>query len=744
MSDLLVFSDDERKLLLIQYKQLSLSLSDSFNYTDRKNIRNLLESAYNKGVFVRDNKANPFNILLGTCLIMVNELSLKRRSTLSYLLFKLVLCNEVKIEEINQIFTTDISSMIRGLIKIHQLYEKKPVIQSENFSKLLLTFSEDLRVVLIILAEKLYNLRVVMRTCEDDDLKLKFTNEASYLYAPLSHRLGLYKVKSELEDLALKYSNRKVYSEIAKKLAETKKSRDAFIKSFISPIEERLNPLNIKFEIKGRTKSIHSIYNKLRKQQIEFEKIYDLFAIRIIVDVPYDQEKIVCWNIYSIITDMYQPNPKRLKDWISIPKSNGYESLHITVLGPQNKWVEVQIRSQRMDEIAESGLAAHWKYKGGKAEKGMDEWLKSMREILEDAESTSAGDIMQDLKPESVNNEIYVFTPKGDVYKLPIGSTVLDFAFEIHTNLGCKCVGAKIGSKIVNIRHKLTSGDQIEILSSPQQSPKQDWLKIVKTSRARIKIKQSFKEEENKLALFGKELFYRRMKNRKIDVEEAILMRLIKKEGFKMVNSFFAEIANEKLDVNLMIDHYLDVEKKEKDITSSDLKTADSYVPVSSFSSNESLNKDDEIIIDRDLTGIDYKLAKCCNPIYGDDVFGFLSINGGIKIHRIQCPNAHELFSRFGYRILKAKWMGKAGSTYPITLYVIGNDDIGIVTNITSIINKEKNISLRSISIDTHAGLFEGQMTVMVQDLSSLDHLIRKIESIKGVKSVSRTSTKFD
>lgn len=740
MQDNFIFTEDERKLFLYQYKKLAEALSDSITFSDRKQLRLLLSLGYDRGVFARGNTLyNPLNLLLGTCLIMVTELSLKRRSTLSYLLYPLVLSNITSIDEINAIFNTDVSGILKGLIKIHQLYEKRPVIQSENFSKLLLTFSEDLRVVLIILAEKLYNLRVVMRNCDDDDLKIKFTNEASYLYAPLSHRLGLYKVKSELEDLALKYSNRKVYSDIAKKLAETKKSRDEFIHSFIAPIEERLRPLNVKFEIKGRTKSIHSIYNKLRKQQIEFEKIYDLFAIRIIVDVPFDQEKIVCWNIYSIITDMYQPNPKRLKDWISIPKSNGYESLHITVLGPQKRWVEVQIRTQRMDEIAESGLAAHWKYKGGKSEKGMDEWLKNMREILVDAESMTAGDIMQDLKPESVNNEIYVFTPKGDVYKLPKGATVLDFAFEIHTNLGCRCVGAKIGSKIVNIRHELASGDQVDILTSPQQSPKQDWLKIVKTSRARVKIKQSFKEAENKLALYGKELFYRRMKNRKIDVDEGVLMRLIKKEGYKMVNSFFAEIGKEKLDVNLMIDHYLDIDKKEKEITTIDSKTAESFIPSAKYSIDDSFSKEDEIIIDRDLKGIDYKLAKCCNPVYGDDVFGFLSINGGVKIHRTQCPNAHELFSRFGYRILKAKWTGKSGSSYPITLYVIGNDDIGIVTNITSIINKEKNITLRSISIDTHAGLFEGQMTVMVQDLVSLDNLIKKIQTIKGVKSVSRT-----
>ncbi|MGL5319034.1 MAG: RelA/SpoT family protein [Bacteroidales bacterium] len=740
MASSVLFNSEERLLLLRQYKELAIHLNDSVPYHERRLLRMILKGAALGGAYQRDlNGANPFVALLGVCLIMTKELSLKRRSTLSFILFDAISSGYITLEEVNSLFKTDISILVKGLGKINELYEKRPAIQSENFSKLLLTFSEDLRVVLIMIADRLYILRVVMRTCVNEELRMKYLSEASYLYAPLCHRLGLYKIKSEMEDLSLKYSNREIYSEIAQKLKETKRSRDAFIESFIQPVEEKIQTLGIAFEIKGRTKSIHSIYNKLRKQKIEFEKIYDLFAIRVVVDVPIEQEKIVCWNIYSIITDMYQPNPKRLKDWISIPKSNGYESLHITVLGPENRWVEVQIRSARMDEIAESGLAAHWKYKGGKAERGMDEWLKSMREILEYADSTP-GDIMQELKPDSVSNEIYIFTPKGDVYKLPKGATVLDFAFEIHTTLGCKCVGAKIGNKNVTIKHELNSGDQVEILTSPQQTPKRDWLNIVKTSRAKVKIKQSFKEEENKLATFGKETFYRRMKNRKLEIEEPTLMRLIKKEGYKMVNSFFADLGAEKIDVNLMIEHYIDIERKEREGLGTESKTADTYVSVPV---HEDLSaKDDEIVIDRDLKGIDYKLAKCCNPIYGDEVFGFLSINGGIKIHRMQCPNAHEMFTRFGYRILKARWTGKAGSQYPITLYVIGNDDIGIVTNITSIINKEKQITLRAISIDTHAGLFEGQLTVMVSDTSSLDGLIKKIKTIKGVKNVSRTSSK--
>ncbi|MGL5918879.1 MAG: HD domain-containing protein, partial [Bacteroidales bacterium] len=413
MASTVLFKSEERSLLLSQYKELAGYLDGAVSFHERKLLRNILKGAAVHGAYQRDlNGANPFNVILGVCLIMTKELSLKRRSTLSFILFNAISSGYISLEEVNSLFNTDISILIRGLGKINELYEKRPAIQSENFSKLLLTFSEDLRVVLIMIADRLYLLRVIMRTCENEELRMKYLSEASYLYAPLCHRLGLYKIKSEMEDLSLKYSNREVYSEIARKLKETKKSRDAFIEAFIKPVKEKVDTLGISFEIKGRTKSIHSIYNKLRKQKIEFEKIYDLFAIRIVVDVPVEQEKIVCWNIYSIITDMYQPNPKRLKDWISIPKSNGYESLHITVLGPENRWVEVQIRSARMDEIAESGLAAHWKYKGGRSERGMDEWLKSMREILEYADSTP-GDIMQELKPDSVSNEIYIFTPKG-------------------------------------------------------------------------------------------------------------------------------------------------------------------------------------------------------------------------------------------------------------------------------------------------------------------------------------------
>ncbi|MGL4411763.1 MAG: RelA/SpoT family protein [Bacteroidales bacterium] len=738
MNQLSYFTQEERELFLRQYKELAKLLSEAISYGERVRLRELVTQAIEAGCYKRTrNGINVLTRIMGTCLIMVNELSLKRRSTLSLLFFNPVKHKFITIEQLNLALDCDLAPIMKGLLKINSLYDKNPAIHSENFSKLLLTFSEDIRVVLIMIADRLYMLRSVMRYCEDESLRNVVISEASYLYVPLSHRLGLYRIKSEMEDLVLKYTQREVYGEIAKKLSETKVSRDAFIETFIAPIKEKVAQTNITFDIKGRTKSIHSILNKLRKQQIEFEKIYDLFAIRIIVDVPIEQEKSVCWNVYSIVTDMYQPNPKRMKDWISIPKSNGYESLHTTVLGPGGRWVEVQIRSKRMDEIAERGLAAHWKYKGGKSERGIDEWLNSMREVLE-SDSTTPMDVMQELKPEIVDNEIFVFTPKGDLHKLPKGATVLDFAFDIHTNLGCRCVGGKIGNRNVTIKHQLNSGDQVEILSSAQQTPKRDWLTFVKTSRARIKIKQSLQEEENKQAEFGKESLMRRMKNRKIEPDEATLMRLIKKRGFKTVTSFYAEIAAERLEVNQVIELYLELERREKEgAPVPEIRTTDGYYQPKPIADDHG-SKDDVLVIDQDLKGIDYHLAKCCNPIYGDDVFGFVSINGGIKIHRESCPNAKEMHSRFGYRIVKARWTGKVGAQYPITLRVIGQDDIGIVSNITSIITKERNISLRSISLDTHAGLFEGQLTVMLDDTSTLEGLMKKIKTIKGVKDVTR------
>lgn len=568
------------------------------------------------------------------------------------------------------------------------------------------------------------------------EARTQVANEAAYLYAPLAHKLGLYKLKSELEDLSLKYTEHDVYYHIKDKLNETKASRDKYIAAFIEPIQHKLEEAGLKFHMKGRTKSIHSIYQKMKKQKCPFEGVYDLFAIRIILDSPVDKEKQECWQVYSIVTDMYMPNPKRLRDWLSVPKSNGYESLHTTVMGPEGKWVEVQIRTERMDEIAERGLAAHWRYKGVKGESGLDEWLTSIRETLENADSDL--EVMDQFKLELYEDEVFVFTPKGDLYKMPKGATVLDFAFAIHSKLGSKCIGAKVNGKNTQLKQTLNSGDQVEVMTSNTQTPKRDWLNIVTTSKARTKIRQAIKEIEARQTEFAKETIERKFKNRKLEYDEAVMMRLIKKLGYKTVTEFYQDIANETRDANDIIEKYLELKKKEtenrEDIV---YRSAENFSMQTA--QDDKTFKEDVLVIDQNLKGLDFKLAKCCNPIYGDDVFGFVTISGGIKIHRTDCPNARELQSRFAYRIVKARWAGKShGKQYPITLRIVGHDDIGIVTNITSIINKENDILLRSISIDSHDGLFSGMMTVMVDDTSKLESLVKKIKTVKGVKQVNR------
>ena len=539
-----------------------------------------------------------------------------------------------------------------------------------------------------------------------------------------------------MRDRGLKYTEHDVYYHIKDKLNETKASRDKYIAAFIEPIQHKLEEAGLKFHMKGRTKSIHSIYQKMKKQKCPFEGVYDLFAIRIILDSPVDKEKQECWQVYSIVTDMYMPNPKRLRDWLSVPKSNGYESLHTTVMGPEGKWVEVQIRTERMDEIAERGLAAHWRYKGVKGESGLDEWLTSIRETLENADSDL--EVMDQFKLELYEDEVFVFTPKGDLYKMPKGATVLDFAFAIHSKLGSKCIGAKVNGKNAQLKQTLNSGDQVEVMTSNTQTPKRDWLNIVTTSKARTKIRQAIKEIEARQTEFAKETIERKFKNRKLEYDEAVMMRLIKKLGYKTVTEFYQDIANETRDANDIIEKYLELKKKEtenrEDIV---YRSAENFSMQTA--QDDKTFKEDVLVIDQNLKGLDFKLAKCCNPIYGDDVFGFVTISGGIKIHRTDCPNARELQSRFAYRIVKARWAGKShGKQYPITLRIVGHDDIGIVTNITSIINKENDILLRSISIDSHDGLFSGMMTVMVDDTSKLESLVKKIKTVKGVKQVNR------
>jgi len=718
----------------VQYSNLLRLYPALFTYEERKELRAIIKLYYAHFPSEGEAPGRSISDKMHIVQIVLEEIGLGKAAVLSVLFHELVENKQLSISEIETKFNTQVSSIIQGMMRVRELYERNASLETENFRKLFLTFAEDVRVILIIIAEHLQ----IMRTLEmfPEESRQNIARETSFLYAPLAHRMGLYAVKTELEDLSLKHTNREIYHEIAKKLNETKRSRDQFISEFIAPLKDKLDELGFKFEIKGRTKSIHSIYTKIKKQNTIFENIYDLFAIRIIFDVPVEREKAACWQAYSIVADMYQPNPKRLRDWLSIPKTNGYESLHTTVLGPEGRWVEVQIRTVRMDEVAEKGLAAHWKYKGIKSESGMDEWLKSIREILENPE-LNAVDFMDEFKLNLYDKEVFVFTPNGDLHKLPKGATALDFAFSIHSGLGSKCVGAKVNGKNMTIKYVLNNGDQVEVLTSPTQKPNPAWLHIVTTSKAKTKIRQALKEVEFKDAEMGRETIIRRFKNWKIELDDGKISRLAKKKGYKTVSDFYQEIAHEKLDMHVVRDAYLDLDKPT--ITEfSELRKADSFSK--DILSPETTSKDDVLVIGEDLKGVDFRLAKCCNPIFGDDVFGFVSVIGGIKIHKTDCPNAPQMIARFGYRIVKARWSGKSvGSQYPITLRIVGLDDIGIVTNITSLISKEKNISLRSISIDSNAGLFTGNLTIMVTDTHELEGIIKKIRIVKGVKSISRS-----
>ena len=716
-----------------QYSKFLRLHPNLFTFEERKEIKALFIKHFEQFPAEGTAPGKSISDKISIVEIILGEVGLGKAAVLSVLLHELVEKKLLTIEEIERKFNTQVSSIIQGLLRVGELYERKSSLETENFRKLFLTFAEDIRVILIIIAEHLH----IMRTLDafPEASRQNIARESSFLYAPLAHRMGLYAIKTEFEDLSLKHTNRDIYREIAQKINETKRSRDRYISEFITPLKAKLDETGFDFEIKGRTKSIHSIYSKIKKQNTPFENIYDLFAIRVIIDVPIEKEKAACWQTYSIVADMYQPNPKRLRDWLSIPKTNGYESLHTTVLGPEGKWVEVQIRTVRMDEVAEKGLAAHWKYKGIKSESGMDEWLKSIREILENPE-LNAIDFMDEFKLNLYDKEVFVFTPNGDLHKLPKGATALDFAFSIHTGLGSKCVGAQVNGKNMSIKYVLNNGDQVKVLTSPTQKPNTAWLKIVTTSRAKTKIRQALKDVEFKDAEMGRETIVRRFKNWKIELDDGKLSRLAKKKGFKTVSDFYQEIAHEKLDMHTVRDAYLDLDKQT--ITEQpETRSAESFS--TEINSVETTGKEDVLVIGEDLKGVDFRLAKCCNPIYGDDVFGFVSVVGGIKIHRTDCPNAPQMISRFGYRMVKARWSGKsAGSQYPITLHIVGHDDIGIVTNITSLISKEKNISLRSISIDSNAGLFQGNLTIMVNDTNELEVIIKKIRLIKGVKSVSR------
>ncbi|MBO5641566.1 MAG: bifunctional (p)ppGpp synthetase/guanosine-3',5'-bis(diphosphate) 3'-pyrophosphohydrolase [Prevotella sp.] len=729
----MIFDSREKDKALSIINSLRIRLNTALLPDDEGRLRRILFTAIREGQIDRDTFGlNPILMSMQTAYIAVNEIGLRRDSVIATLLTPLVLNDSYTLDEAERDFGAGPRNILQGLLHVQELYKKTPVIETENFRNLLLSFAEDMRVILLMIADRVNVMREI-RNVTDIESQRRVAEEASYLYAPLAHKLGLYKLKSELEDLSLKYLEHDAYYHIKEKLSATKRARDKYINDFIGPIREKLQAAGLRFHMKGRTKSIHSIWQKMKKQRCPFEGVYDLFAIRIILDSEGEQEKKDCWQVYSIITDMYQPNPKRLRDWLSVPKSNGYESLHITVLGPEQKWVEVQIRTERMDEIAEHGLAAHWRYKGVKAGGGgMEEWLAIVRRALE------AGDdmqVMDQFRMDLYEDEVFVFTPKGEIKKFPMGATVLDFAYLIHSRIGNQCVGARINGRNVQIREELHSGDTVEILTSAQQKPKRDWLQIVKTSHAKSKIRQAIKEAQAADGLYAREVLYRRFKNRKIEVDEPLLQQLIKKMGYKEVSDFYIAIANEQLDVLTVIDRYMELKNPQvsagDDGEGAPRKSASEYVM-------KERRDDDVLVIDRNLKGVDYTLAKCCNPIYGDDVFGFVTVSGGIRIHRQDCPNAPEMRSRYGYRIVKARWSEKGSGRYDITMQVIGNDDIDIVNNITSVISKEENTELRAINIDSDDGLFKGVITVALDDTSRLEALIRKLQNIKGVKSVKR------
>ncbi len=735
MNDWLNFTAEEKRAAVQLYTTIKDNIADSLAPGDEQLIRRHVLQAIGSHKLQRDIFGlNPILMALQTASLASTEIGLKRDGVFAILLYSNILCGFETVDQISDSFGDSVAAILRGLCRIHDLYKKNPVIESENFRNLLLTFAEDMRVILIMIADRV-NLMRQIRDTTHEEAKREVSEEASYLYAPLAHKLGLYKLKSELEDLSLKYLEHDAYYMIKEHLNATKRSRDAYIERFIAPIAQKLTDAGLKFHMKGRTKSIHSIWQKMKKQKCDFEGIYDLFAIRIILDSPLDKEKMQCWQTFSIVTDMYQPNPKRLRDWISVPKSNGYECLHITVLGPENKWVEVQIRTERMDEIAEHGLAAHWRYKGVKSEGGLDNWLASIRAALE------AGDdlqVMDQFKMDLTEDEVYVFTPKGDLLKFPQGATVLDFAYYVHTVVGNSCIGARLNGKIVSIRETLHSGDTVEILTQSNQKPKANWLNIVKTAKAKAKIKLSIKETQAKEGLLAREMLERRFKNRKIEVDETTMNLLIKKLGFKERSDFYKQVAEGKLDFNSIIEKYIEVRDHQLNINSQRTVQSAEDFSYERPASDKTADNDDVLVIDRNLKGIDYSLAKCCHPIYGDDVFGFVTVSGGIKIHRKDCPNAPELLRRFGYRIVKARWSGKGNSKYSITLRIIGNDDIGIVSNITNIISKEEKIVMRSINIDSNDGLFSGNLVVMIDDTSKMASLIKKLQTVKGVKSVTR------
>lgn len=730
---IITLTNDERQEVFNFGRLLHENTDGRLPIGDYHFVKQAILKAVESGKIERDNFGfHPVVLDIETATLVGQEIGLHREILISILLNRCVQQQVITIEEVRVRMGDKVANMLTNLTQINRLYAKSPTIESENFRNLLLSFANDMRIILIMIASRLVLLRRLFDS-SDEAGRRQVSAEASKLYIPLAHKLGFYKLKSEMEDLSLRYTEPEIYAELSRKLQETSASLEGYMTSFIHPIETALrkNP-HIKYRIKGRTKSINSIWQKMKRQKLPFENIYDLFAIRIIIDSEPQNEKSECWQVYSIVTDMYTPNPNRLRDWLSVPKSNGYESLHTTVIGPEGRWVEVQIRTERMDAVAEHGLAAHWRYKGIKSEKGLDNLLASIRDTLEHLSEENVSE--NRFKMELYKDEIFVFSPKGDLYRLTKGATILDFAFCVHTGVGSRCTGALVNGRNVPIRHTLNNGDQVEIITSNSQTPKQAWLSIAKTGRARTKIRQALKDLTARQADVAREMLIRKFKNHKMEYDEAVMDQLIRKRGFKRLSDFYQRVAEGGIDVADIFKQYnaiVNPENNENTVSAQDFTLQPD---------KESVGRSDVLVIERNLKGIDYKLSKCCAPIFGDEIFGFVTITGGISIHRKDCSNARQLRERYPYRVIEARWSDTMGNKalFQVTLRIVGHDDIGIVNNITSLITQEKDVIMRGINIESHDTLFSGTLTLMISENSKLNKLITKIENIKGVKQVRR------
>ena len=727
---------EEKKEIIGRYRRLLRKAKPILKDGDAKLIKRAFTISMEAHKNMRRKSGEPYIFHpLTVAEICVEEIGLGTTSIIAALLHDVVEDTDIELETIERIFGKKIAKIIDGLTKIRGVFEYGTSQQAENFRKMLFTLSEDVRVILIKLADRLHNMRTLDSMPRNKQLKV--ASETIYLYAPLAHRLGLNAIKTELEDLYLRFTDNQVFKDIASKIDETRASRNKFIKQFIQPVNDELDKLKVLYEIKGRPKSIFSIYNKMRKQNISFEEVYDLFAIRIIVDTPLEQEKSYCWQVYSIVTDYYTPNPDRLRDWISTPKGNGYESLHTTVMAKNGQWVEVQIRTRRMDEIAEKGYAAHWKYKDTAAnhESNLEKWLVRVRELLE-RQDLSALEFVDDFRGNLFNEEVFVFTPRGELKTLPKGATALDFAFDIHTDIGAKCIGAKVNQKLVPINHVLKNGDQIEILTSAKQKPNEDWLRFVVSPKAKSKIKEFLKEDKKAVAEEGKETLLRKLKQLKIDVNGQVNEQL---RSFFNVNSQFE--LHYKFGKGIITVNDL---KKFKDFKpSSALRNKPHNSSEDAKSVEQEITKvkgryDDILLIGEDMDVVEYKLAKCCTPIPGDDVFGFVTINEGIKIHRTNCPNSAELLSNHGNRVIKAKWTSQHEVAFLTGLRIVGTDRVGLINDVSKIISEELKVNMSSLAFNTDNGIFNGEIMLYVNDTRHLDLLISKLEKVEGAVTVSR------